>query len=76
MITYSETSARTFSGALAKTSGVQKTSKGAPAYSRFINRRLGRYLAAGAFALRMTPNQVTFVSAMFSYRVDRGNRVR
>ena len=67
MITYSETNAGTFSGALAKTSGVQKTSKGAPAYSRFINRRLGRYLAAGAFALRMTPNQVTFVSAMFSF---------
>ena len=66
MITYSE-DARTFSGALAKTSGVQKTSKGAPAYSRFINRRLGRYLAAAAFALRMTPNQVTFVSAMFSF---------
>ena len=67
MITYSEADTRSFSGALAKTSGVQKTSKGAPAYSRFVNRRLGRYLAAGAFALRMTPNQVTFVSALFSY---------
>jgi CDP-alcohol phosphatidyltransferase len=58
---------RTFSGALARTSGVQKTSKGAPAYSRFVNRRLGRYLAAGAYVLRMTPNQVTLVSATFSY---------
>ncbi len=67
MITYSESDTRTFSGALAKTSGVQKTSKGAPAYSRFVNRRLGRYLAAAAYALRMTPNQVTLVSALFSY---------
>jgi phosphatidylglycerophosphate synthase len=67
LITYSEADTRTFSGALAKTSGVQKTAKGAPAYSRFVNRRLGRYLAAGAFALRMTPNQVTLVSATFSY---------
>jgi hypothetical protein len=64
---FSKTDTRTFSGALAKTSGVQKTSKGAPAYSRFINRRLGRYLAAGAYVLRMTPNQVTLVSATFSY---------
>jgi hypothetical protein len=59
--------AETLSGALSRTSGVQKTAKGAPAYSRFINRKLGRYLAAGAYVLRMTPNQVTFVSAMFSF---------
>jgi hypothetical protein len=59
--------AETLSGALNRTSGVQKTAKGAPAYSRFINRKLGRYLAAGAYVLRMTPNQVTFVSAMFSF---------
>ena len=59
--------AETLSGALIRTSGVQKTAKGAPAYSRFINRKLGRYLAAGAYVLRMTPNQVTFVSAIFSY---------
>ena len=59
--------ASTMGGALARTTGVQKTSKGAPAYSRFINRRIGRYLAAAAYALKMTPNQVTFVSAIFSY---------
>jgi hypothetical protein len=57
----------TLSAALTRTAGVQKTAKGAPAYSRFINRKLGRYLAAGAYVLKMTPNQVTFVSAMFSY---------
>jgi hypothetical protein len=59
--------AETLSGALIRTSGVQKTAKGAPAYSRFINRKLGRYLAAVAYVLRMTPNQVTFVSALFTY---------
>lgn len=63
----SDLATRTFSGALLKTSGVQKTAKGAPAYSRFINRRLGRYIAAGAYVLRMTPNQVTVVSAAFSF---------
>ena len=48
-------------------SSMQKTSKGAPAYSRFINRRLGRLLAAGAYQLRMTPNSVTMVSGAFSF---------
>ena len=67
MYSEAEADTRTFSGALAKTSGVQKTAKGAPAYSRYINRRLGRYLAAGAYVLRLTPNQVTVVSAMFSF---------
>lgn len=39
---------------------------GSPAYSRFVNRKLGRVLAAGAFQAGMTPNQVTAVSAGFS----------
>ena len=41
----------------------QKTAKGAPAYSRFVNRPLGRHLAALAWALGRTPNQVTALSA-------------
>ncbi len=45
----------------------QKTSKGAPAYSRFINRRLGRQFAALAFSLGMTPNQVTSLSAVCTF---------
>lgn len=45
----------------------QKTSKGAPAYSRFVNRPLGRRLAAVAYVLQMTPNQVTAVSAIFTF---------
>ncbi|WP_255498150.1 CDP-alcohol phosphatidyltransferase family protein [Nakamurella sp. PAMC28650] len=45
----------------------QKPSKGAPAYSRFVNRRLGRLIAAEAFRLRLTPNMVTAISALFSF---------
>ena len=37
--------------------------RGAPAYSVYINRRLGRYLAAWAFRAGLTPNQVTGLSA-------------
>ncbi len=45
----------------------QKTSKGAPAYSRYVNRQLGRRFAAAAFVLGRTPNQVTLVSALLTY---------
>ncbi len=45
----------------------QKTSKGAPAYSRFVNRRLGRQFAALAYAMGLTPNQVTFASAVCTF---------
>ena len=44
----------------------QKTAKGAPAYSRFVNRRLGRHLAAAAWSLDRTPNQVTALSGTFT----------
>jgi phosphatidylglycerophosphate synthase len=47
--------------------GAQKPpAVGSPAYSRFVNRRIGRYLAAGAYQLGLTPNQVTAISAAFS----------
>lgn len=42
---------------------VQKGDRGAPAYSRFVNRRLGRVIAALAFHARLTPNAVTAISA-------------
>jgi len=45
----------------------QKTSVGAPAYSLYVNRPFGRVLAASAFQLGMTPNQVTVVSAVFTF---------
>lgn len=45
----------------------QKSGKGAPAYSRFVNRRLGRYLAAAAFQVGLTPNAVTALSGACSF---------
>lgn len=44
----------------------QKTSRGAPPYSRFVNRPLGRLLAAIAFAVGLSPNQITLLSAACS----------
>ncbi|MGY1750352.1 CDP-alcohol phosphatidyltransferase family protein [Modestobacter sp. SYSU DS0511] len=45
----------------------QKGATGAPAYSRFVNRKLGRVLAALAFHARLTPNGVTGISALFTF---------
>ncbi len=45
----------------------QKNAKGAPAYSRFVNRKAGRVLAAVAFRLGLRPNQVTAISGVFSF---------
>jgi phosphatidylglycerophosphate synthase len=47
--------------------GSQKSSRGAPAYSRFVNRKLGRVFAAIGWRLGMTPNQITIISAIFTY---------
>lgn len=52
--------------ALGRLGEAQKPTKGAPAYSRFVNRPLGRRLAAWSYQLGMTPNQVTATSATFS----------
>ncbi|MQA32803.1 CDP-alcohol phosphatidyltransferase family protein [Modestobacter roseus] len=48
-------------------STAQKGATGAPAYSRFVNRKLGRLLAALAFHARLTPNAVTGISALFTF---------
>ncbi len=53
--------------ALTALAGAQKTSKGAPAYSRFVNRPIGRLFAAMAYRAGWTPNQVTALSATFSF---------
>ncbi len=56
-----------FSATLRRLAYAQKPpAKGSPAYSRFVNRRIGRLLAAGAYQAGLTPNQVTFISAAFS----------
>lgn len=47
--------------------GAQKGAHGAPAYSRFVNRPLGRVLAALAFHRGLTPDAVTALSAACSF---------
>lgn len=56
----------TFRETLARMGGssVQKPGRGAPPYSRWVNRRLGRWWAAAAYVQGFTPNQVTTVSAL------------
>lgn len=44
----------------------QKSGAGVPAYTRFINRRLARAVAATAASLGLTPNMVTALSAALS----------
>lgn len=41
--------------------------RSAPAYSRYVNRRIGRYLAAWAYRAGLTPNAVTGISALFTF---------
>lgn len=53
-----------FTRALSELSQAQKPRRGVSLYSRFINRPLGRVLAAACFTLKMSPNQVTVVSAL------------
>lgn len=48
-------------------SAAQKSNLHAPAYSRWINRPLGRIFAAAAFKAGLTPNIVTGISAGFSF---------
>ena len=57
-----------FSTTVRRLASAQKgAARGAPAYSLFINRRLGRYLAALCFRAGLTPNTVTLVSAVFTF---------
>ena len=61
-------STETYSDTVRRLSSAQKTAaRGAPPYSVYVNRRVGRYLAAGAFRLGLTPNNVTAVSAGFTF---------
>ncbi|GGV92012.1 CDP-alcohol phosphatidyltransferase [Streptomyces gelaticus] len=45
----------------------QKTAKGVSLYSRYVNRPAGRVFAAGAHRIGLTPNQVTLISAAFTF---------
>ncbi|MGP4001670.1 CDP-alcohol phosphatidyltransferase family protein [Streptomyces sp. 8N706] len=56
-----------FGAALRELRGAQKTAKGVSLYSRHINRPAGRVLAAAAYRVGLTPNQVTLISGGFSF---------
>lgn len=60
------TEARTYSDAVGRLSTAQKSAAGVPAYLRWVNRPLGRRLAALAYVARLTPNQVTLISSAVS----------
>lgn len=57
----------TVADTVARLAGAQKGAHGAPAYSRFVNRPLGRRFAAVAFHLGMTPDGVTALSAVSTF---------
>lgn len=52
--------------ARALSAGAGKSNRGAPGYSRWINRPAGRQLAILAFRLGLSPNQVTLLSGFTS----------
>ncbi len=56
-----------FGQALERLRTAQKTAKGVSLYSRYVNRPVGRVGAAAAYRIGLTPNQVTLISAAFSY---------
>lgn len=56
-----------FTDIVRRLSAAQKSSVGVSAYSRWFNRPIGRRLAAAAYKLGMTPNQVTSVSAVLTF---------
>lgn len=58
---------REFASALRSLGSAQKSPVGVPAYTRYVNRPLGRIAAAAAYVMRLTPNQVTLISAVISF---------
>ncbi|WP_410535053.1 CDP-alcohol phosphatidyltransferase family protein [Streptomyces sp. KL2] len=56
-----------FRYAVGELAAAQKSAKGVSLYSRYVNRPAGRLLAAAAYGVRMSPNQVTAVSAAFTF---------
>lgn len=60
--------AETFRQTVARLAGAQKArAAGAPAYSIYVNRPIGRYLAATSYRAGLTPNAVTGISALFTF---------
>lgn len=66
--THASASTATYFDTVRRLSSAQKpAARGAPPYSVYVNRRVGRFLAAGAFRLGLTPNNVTAISAVFTF---------
>ncbi|MCZ1011657.1 CDP-alcohol phosphatidyltransferase family protein [Streptomyces lydicus] len=56
-----------FGYAIRQLSAAQKSSKGVSLYSRYVNRPAGRVLAAAGYTLKLTPNHITLISAVFTF---------
>src|SRR3954469_550823 len=52
---------------VAQLAAAQKSNRGAAGYSRWVNRPLGRQFAAVAYLAGLRPNQVSLLSAGFTY---------
>lgn len=57
---------RSFSAAHGRLTSAQKPGPGVPAYTRWVNRRAGRVLAAACYTLGMRPDGVTLLSGAVS----------
>ncbi|MCU1414468.1 MAG: CDP-alcohol phosphatidyltransferase [Microbacteriaceae bacterium] len=57
---------RKFTAALVAVRSAQKPGGGVPAYTRWVNRRLARYVAAAAYTAGLSPNAVSAISAVLS----------
>jgi CDP-alcohol phosphatidyltransferase len=57
----------TYADAIERLAFAQKGSRNAPAYSRWVNRPLGRRFAAMAYVAGLTPDRVTGISACFTF---------
>lgn len=61
-------SRRSVGEAYARLAHAQKGhARGAPAYSVYVNRRIGRVLASLAYTWGLTPNRVTLISALHTF---------
>ncbi|MFK0261735.1 CDP-alcohol phosphatidyltransferase family protein [Streptomyces angustmyceticus] len=56
-----------FGYAIRQLSAAQKSAKGVSLYSRYVNRPAGRVLAAAGYTLKLTPNHITMISAVFTF---------
>jgi phosphatidylglycerophosphate synthase len=52
---------------VSRLAAAQKSNRGAAGYSRWVNRPLGRQFAAVAYLAGLRPNQVSLISACFTY---------